>query len=115
LLLACVLHLVTVEFDADEEAKGFPLPDWFGSTADRRFTRQSIALRRLNEAPEIPLSDAALNSPEGRFPAQTRMAINQPRAKQIATTRAQAQSSRETVMEPRPDRAGNGGDEEDAA
>jgi hypothetical protein len=115
LLLACVLHLVTVEFDANEEAKGFPLPEWFGPTADRRFTRQSIALRRLNEDPDIPLSDAALNSLEGRLPAQTRKAINQPRAKQIPTTRAQAQTSRETVTQPRPDRAGDGGDEEDAA
>jgi hypothetical protein len=42
--------------------------------------------------PEIPLSDAALNSLidtlEGRFPAQAGMAISRPRAKQVPITRA---------------------------
>ena len=71
-----VLHLVTVEFASDGEARGFRPLEWFGPevTADPRYTNQSIALRGLDEAPEIPLSDAALNSLidtlEGRFPAQ---------------------------------------------
>ena len=85
-----VLHLVTMAFDTEEEARDFRPPEWFGPevTEDRRYTHQSIALRGLAEAPEIPLSDAALNSLidtlEGRFPAQARMAISRPRAKQGA-------------------------------
>ena len=79
------LHLVTVEFVSKGEASAFRPLEWFGPevTEDRRYTHQSIALRGLDEAPEIPLSDAALNSLidtlEDRFPVQTRMAINRPR------------------------------------
>ena len=98
-----VLHLVTVEFASEGEARGFRPLEWFGPevTADPRYTNQSIALRGLDEAPEIPLSDAALNSLidtlEGRFPAQARMAITRPKAKQVPVTRAKAQTSGETV------------------
>jgi CYTH domain-containing protein len=98
-----VLHLVTMEFASEEEAGAFRPPEWFGPevTADARYTNQSLALRGLAEAPEIPLSDAALNSLidtlEGRFPAQARMAISRPRAKQVPVTRAKAQTSGETV------------------
>jgi hypothetical protein len=58
------LHFVTMEFDTDEEARGFRPLEWFGPevTADPRYTNRAIALRGLDEAPEIPLSDAALNS-----------------------------------------------------
>src|SRR5215217_5976279 len=58
------LHLVTVEFDNAEEARGFdPLP-WFGPevTAEGRFDYQALALRGLSEAPDALLSDAALHS-----------------------------------------------------
>jgi CYTH domain-containing protein len=98
-----VLHLVTIEFDTAEEARGFRLLEWFGPevTADPRYTSQAIALRGLDETPEIPLSDAALNSLidnlEGRFPAQARMTITRPKAKQVPVTRAKAQTSGETV------------------
>lgn len=98
-----VLHLVTMEFAPDEEAGAFRPPEWFGPevTADPRYTNQSIALRGLAEVPEVPLSDAALNSLidtlEGRFPTQARMAISRPIAKQVPTTRAKAQTSGETV------------------
>jgi CYTH domain-containing protein len=98
-----VLHLVTVEFAADGEARGFHPLEWFGPevTTDPRYTNQSIALRGLEGVPEIPLSDAALNSLidtlEGRFPAQARMAITQSRAKQVPVTRTKAQTSGETV------------------
>jgi CYTH domain-containing protein len=98
-----VLHLVTVELAADGEARGFHPLEWFGPevTTDPRYTNQSIALRGLDEAPEIPLSDTALNSLidtlEGRFPAQARMAVTRPRAKQVPVTRAKAQTSGETV------------------
>jgi hypothetical protein len=60
-----------------------------------------LALRGLAEAPEIPLSDAALHSLldtlEGRVPAHARMAIRRPRAKQVPVTRAKARTSGETV------------------
>lgn len=98
-----VLHLVTMEFGTEEEARSLHPPEWFGPevTGDPRYTHQSIALRGLAEAPEIPLSDAALNSLidtlEGRFPAQARMAISRPRAKQVPVTRAKAQASGEAV------------------
>ncbi len=98
-----VLHLVTMEFASKEEAGAFRPPEWFGPevTADPRYTNQSLALRGLAEAPDIPLLDAALNSLidtlEGRFPAQARMAISRPRAKQVPVTRAKAQTSGETV------------------
>jgi CYTH domain-containing protein len=81
------LHLVTVEFDTEAEAQAFQPLEWFGPevTGDPRYTNHSIALKGLDEAPEITLSDAALNSLidtlEGRFPAQTRMAANRPKAK----------------------------------
>jgi CYTH domain-containing protein len=98
-----VLHLGTMEFASEEEAGAFRPPEWFGPevTADPRYTNRSLALHGLAEAPDIPLSDAALNSLidtlEGRFPAQARMAISRPRAKQVPVTRARAQTSGETV------------------
>jgi hypothetical protein len=65
------------------------------------YTNQSIALRGLDEAPEIPLSDASLNSLidtlEGRSPAQARIAVTRPKAKQVAVTRAKAQPNGEAV------------------
>jgi CYTH domain-containing protein len=98
-----VLYLVTVEFASDDEARGFHPLEWFGLevTADARYTNQSIALRGLDEASETLLSDAALNSLidtlDGRFPAEARMAINRPKAKQVPVTRAKTQTSGETV------------------
>ena len=103
ILRPCVLHLVTVESASEEEVRAFRPPEWFGPevTADTRYTNQSIALRGLAEVPEIPLSDAALNSLidtlEGRFPVQARMAISRPRAKQVPITRAKGQTGGETV------------------
>ncbi len=98
-----VLHLVTVEFTSAEEAGALYPLEWFGPevSGDTRYTNQSLALRGLAEVPEPPLSDAALNSLidtlEGRIPAQTRMAIHRPKAKQVPVTRAKAQTSGETV------------------
>jgi CYTH domain-containing protein len=98
-----VLHLVTVEFASDGEARGFRPLEWFGPevTADPRYTNQAIALRGLDEAPEIPLSDVALNSLidtlEGRFPAKAQVAVNRPKTKQVPVTRAKAQASGDTV------------------
>ncbi|MBM6581762.1 hypothetical protein ILT44_16310 [Microvirga sp. BT689] len=99
-----VLHLVTMEFASEEEAGAFRPPEWFGPevTADPRYTNQSLALHGFAEAPDIPLSDAALNSLidtlENRFPVQARMASNKPKAKQLAVTRAKAQASAEVVQ-----------------
>jgi CYTH domain-containing protein len=100
------LHLVTVEFASKGEASAFRPLEWFGPevTEDRRYTHQSIALRGLDGPPEIPLSDAALNSLidalEDRLPVQTRMAINKPksRAKQVPVTKAKTQASAEAVQ-----------------
>jgi CYTH domain-containing protein len=98
-----VLHLVTVEFTSDGEARDFHPLAWFGPevTADPRYTNQSIALRGLEETPEIPLSDAALNSMidtlEGHFPTQAQMAIGRPKAKQVPVTQAKARTSSSTV------------------
>ena len=89
------LHLVTVEFDTAEEARGFDPQPWFGLevTADNRFNYQALALRDISEAPEIPLSNAALNSLldtlESRFGARTRVATNHRTGKRMPQTRAQ--------------------------
>ena len=58
------LHLVTLEFASDKQAKSSRPLKWFGPevTADRRYTNQTIALQGFDEAPEIPPNDAALNS-----------------------------------------------------
>jgi CYTH domain-containing protein len=94
-----ILHLITVEFESDGEARGFHPPEWFGPevTADRRYTNQSIALSGLEDVPEIPLSDAALDSLidtlDGHVPAQARIATTRTRAKQVPVTRAKAQTN----------------------
>ncbi|WP_114947275.1 hypothetical protein [Microvirga calopogonii] len=92
-------QVVTVEFDSDSEARAFrPLP-WFGPevTGDDRYTNQSLALTGLNEAPEIPLSDEALNglidTLENRFPVQARIPVVRPTAKQVPVTKASAGST----------------------
>jgi CYTH domain-containing protein len=89
-------HVVTVEFDTDGEARAFrPLP-WFGPevTDDARYTNQSLALSGLNEAPDVPLSNEALDSLidtlENRFPAQARIPVSRPTAKQVSVTKAPA-------------------------
>ncbi|MEZ0168390.1 hypothetical protein [Microvirga sp. TS319] len=53
-----------MEFAPDEEASAFRPLEWFGPevTGHPRYTHRSIGLRGLDAAPEIPLSDAALNS-----------------------------------------------------
>jgi len=98
-----VLHRATVEFASSGEARAFRPLEWFGPevTDDPRYTYQSIALRGLDEPPEVLLSDAALNSLidtlEGRFSAQGRMATTRPKAKQVPETRAKARTGSETV------------------
>jgi CYTH domain-containing protein len=100
-----VLHLATVEFASVEEARGLRPLEWFGPevTGDPRYTNQSIALRGLDEAPEIPLSDAALDSLidalDGRFPAQARMASTGPKAQASGeSARGDPDEIEETMM-----------------
>ena len=87
------LHLVTVEFDNAEEARGFDALPWFGPevTADSRFNYQSLALRGISKAPDVLLSDAALDSLldtlENRFVARSRVAMNRPTGKLIQKPR----------------------------
>jgi hypothetical protein len=69
-------------------------------TGDARFTTQALALRGLDEALDIPLSDAALNSLldtlENRFPEQPRVPINPPTAKQVPVIKAPAGPAQES-------------------
>ena len=85
------------------EARDFQPLQWFGPevTADPRYTNQSIALRGVEQAPEIPLSDTALNglidTLDDRFPAQARVATTRPTAKQVPETKAKRRPAAETV------------------
>jgi CYTH domain-containing protein len=58
------LDLVTVEFATQDEADAFSPPAWFGPemTSDESYTNRVIALVGLPEAPETPLTNAALES-----------------------------------------------------
>jgi len=84
-----LLHLVTVEFSSFEEASAFRPLEWFGPevTGQARFTNQGLALNEGGGAPDVPLSNAALNSLidtlDDRFPRQSRVAINRPQAQQL--------------------------------
>jgi CYTH domain-containing protein len=89
------LHLVSVEFDRDEEARGFdPLP-WFGPevTGDRRYSNQALALHDFGTVPEDDLSNAALESLldtlENRFTSRERIPVSRPTARQVPATTAQ--------------------------
>jgi CYTH domain-containing protein len=72
------LDLISVEFEREEEARDFlPLP-WFGPevTADLDCHNQMIALEGLQPAPEVALSngaiDALLDTLENRFASRQR-------------------------------------------
>jgi CYTH domain-containing protein len=72
------LDLISVEFEREEEAREFlPLP-WFGPevTADHDCQNQTIALEGLQPAPDVALSngavDALLDTLENRFAARQR-------------------------------------------
>jgi CYTH domain-containing protein len=59
-----VLDLVSVGFEYEEQARAFEPPAWFGAevTADPTYWNRSLALPGLPAAPEVELTDAALNS-----------------------------------------------------
>jgi CYTH domain-containing protein len=58
------LDLIDVTFEHEQEAREFQPPAWFGPEvgADPRFRNQSLALDGLAPAPELPLTDEALNT-----------------------------------------------------
>ena len=58
------LDLISVEFESEEEARDFRPLSWFGSdvTGETGYQNRSIALEGLPQVPEVPVSNAALNS-----------------------------------------------------
>src|SRR3712207_3581972 len=58
------LDLISVEFESEAEARDFRPLSWFGPdvTADMSYQNRSIALEGLPQVPDIPVSNAALNS-----------------------------------------------------
>jgi CYTH domain-containing protein len=58
------LDLISVEFESEEEARDFRPLAWFGPdvTSDVVYQNRSIALEGLPPAPDVPISNAALNS-----------------------------------------------------
>jgi hypothetical protein len=96
------LHLVNVEFDNVEEARGFDPLSWFGPelAADSRFNYQARALRGLSEALDVLLSDAALESLldtlENCFVARSRVAMSRSPGKLVPETKAQVAASAQT-------------------
>src|SRR5215204_6049820 len=58
------INTVTVEFHNPDEAQAFTPPPWFGPeiTTESSFGRQVIALDRLPELPEVPLSNAIMEA-----------------------------------------------------
>jgi CYTH domain-containing protein len=59
-----LLDLILVEFEQDRQAHDFQPLGWFGPevTSEPAYQNRSIALAGLPEAPEVDLTDAALNS-----------------------------------------------------
>ena len=58
------LDLISVEFDSEDDARDFRPLSWFGPdvTGDMAYQNRSIALDGLPPAPDVPISNAALNS-----------------------------------------------------
>lgn len=81
-----VINTVTVAFHNPDEAQAFTPPPWFGPeiTTDTSFGRQVIALDRLLEVPEVPLSnsivEAVLDLLEGRATPSQPVTAPAPRA-----------------------------------
>lgn len=97
------LHLVTVEFETEDQARRFRPQQWFGPevTSDPRFANQSIALKGVDGIPDVPLSDPVLNSLidalDGRFPDRDQITPTRPIARQVRSTRAKAQANADVV------------------
>lgn len=58
------LDLISVEFQSEEEARDFRPLSWFGPdvSGEGAYQNRSIALEGLPQVPDIPVSNAALNS-----------------------------------------------------
>jgi CYTH domain-containing protein len=58
------LDLISVSFESDEEARDFRPLSWFGQdvTTEVPYQNRSIALEGAPQAPDVPMSNAALNS-----------------------------------------------------
>ncbi|EIM24985.1 CYTH domain-containing protein [Microvirga lotononidis] len=58
------LDLISVPFESEEEARDFRPLSWFGSdvTTEVAYQNRSIALEGAPQAPDVPMSNAALNS-----------------------------------------------------
>jgi CYTH domain-containing protein len=80
------INTVTVEFHNPDEAEAFTPPTWFGPeiTTEPSFGRQLIALDRLPEVGEVPLSnstvEAVLDLLEGRVSLSPRVTATARRA-----------------------------------
>lgn len=94
------VHLVTIEFDTQGEARAFRPLAWFGPevTGDSRYSHQTIALGGLSESADVPLTNTALDglldTLENRFPHKPhaqlrRQAADQGRAARPAPEHAQ--------------------------
>jgi CYTH domain-containing protein len=58
------LDLISVFFESDEEARDFRPLSWFGPdvTTEVTYQNRSLALEGAPQAPDVPISNAALNS-----------------------------------------------------
>jgi CYTH domain-containing protein len=58
------LDVISISFESEDEAKKFRQPVWFGNevSGDQAFQTRAIALEGAPRAPEVPLSNAALES-----------------------------------------------------
>jgi hypothetical protein len=81
------INLISVTFERSEEAAAFLPLAWFGPevTTDPAYHTQKIALEGLPAAPEVPLSDPALNSLLDTL--DNRLASRQPRHRHATTER----------------------------
>lgn len=78
------LDLISVSFESEEEARDFRPLSWFGSdvTAETVYQNRTIALEGLPQVPDVPVSNAALNSLldtlENRYSAPRAFTSHQP-------------------------------------
>ena len=99
------INTVTVEFHNPDEAQAFTPPPWFGPeiTTEPSFGRQVIALDRLPELPEVPLSnaiiEAVLDLLEGRASTSHRL-LRMPRVHRDVGSRRPNPALRRRVWTP---------------
>jgi CYTH domain-containing protein len=100
------LDVISLDFENENEAKSFRQPVWFGNeiSGDQAFQNRSIALEGAPHAPEVPLSNAALESLldflENR-PAYSRpRAAPAPKGRPAAVSEASSRSPAPNAAEP---------------